>query len=824
MMSPDRFTDGAQEALAVAQQTVMDMSHSQMDVEHIVYAIFQQPDSQAMTVLERLGIDVDAMADRFEGVLNSAPKVAGAATQLYLTPRTQGLLTGATMASKRLNSEQIGTEHLLLGAVGVNNGQSDVIFKEFNLTQPRLETALKEAQGGADGSTEPVHGRSERSSRALDRYTIDLTTLAEEGKLDPVIGRQVEIQRVMQILTRRTKNNPVIIGEAGVGKTAIAEGLAQRIIAGDVPESLSHARVHALDMGALVAGAKFRGEFEERVKNVLNEVRSAHGDIVLFIDELHTVVGTGAAEGSMDASNMLKPALSRGELQAVGATTLDEYRKHIEKDTALERRFQPVYIEEPSVEDAIRILQGVAPRYEAHHKVTITPDALEAAVRLSARYITDRQLPDKAIDLIDEAGSRLRIDAESFTPELKQMDQRMRQLEIEDEAASNREDFEEAARIKQERAQLQNEYESTLSTWKQEKSIRNTVEAEDIATLISEWTGVPVSRMLEEETRRLTRMEKELHQRVIGQEQAVTALSDAIRRARAGLKDPERPIGSFIFLGPTGVGKTELARALAQFLFGDEEAMIRLDMSEYGERHEVSRLVGAPPGYIGYDDGGQLTELVRRRPYRVILFDEIEKAHPDVFNMFLQILEDGRLTDGHGRTVDFRNTVIIMTSNLGTEILQREQIGLLRNTNGAQAFQDLQRSVDQALKKAFRPEFINRIDEIIVFEPLSQEQILQIVDLMVAEVQERLEEKSLRITLTDAAREWLAKVGFDPSFGARPLRRAVQRHVENVLAREILEGRFSEGDDITVDVGDEELSFTKIEGAVDAPEPAMVRV
>ena len=826
MMSPDRFTDGAQEALAVAQQTVMDMSHSQLDLEHIVYAIFQQPDSQAVIVLERLGIDVDAMADRFEGVLNSAPKVSGGTTQLYLTPRTQGLLTSATMASKRLNSEQIGTEHLLLGAVGVNNGQSDAIFKEFNLTQPRLETALKEAQGGADTKGGPEDGRAggERSSRALDRYTIDLTTLAEEGKLDPVIGRQVEIQRVMQILTRRTKNNPVIIGEAGVGKTAIAEGLAQRIVAGDVPESLSHARVHALDMGALVAGAKFRGEFEERVKNVLNDVRAAHGDIVLFIDELHTVVGAGAAEGSMDASNMLKPALSRGELQAVGATTLDEYRKHIEKDTALERRFQPVYIEEPSVDDAIRILHGVAPRYEAHHKVTITPEALDAAVRLSARYITDRQLPDKAIDLIDEAGSRLRIDAESFTPELKQMDQRMRQLEIEDEAASNREDFEEAARIKQERAQLQNEYESALSTWKQEKSIRNTVEAEDIATLISEWTGVPVSRMLEEETRRLTRMEEELHRRVIGQEQAVTALSDAIRRARAGLKDPERPIGSFIFLGPTGVGKTELARALAQFLFGDEEAMIRLDMSEYGERHEVSRLVGAPPGYIGYDDGGQLTELVRRRPYRVILFDEIEKAHPDVFNMFLQILEDGRLTDGHGRTVDFRNTVIIMTSNLGTEILQREQIGLLRNTNGAQAFQDLQRSVDQALKKAFRPEFINRIDEIIVFEPLSQEQILQIVDLMVAEVQERLEEKSLRITLTDTAREWLAKVGFDPSFGARPLRRAVQRHVENVLAREILEGHFAEGDDITVDVGDEELSFTKIEGVIETPEPAAARV
>ncbi len=825
MMMPGPFTQGAQEVMNVAQKTAMDMRHSQLDVEHVVYSILQQPNSPAVGLLERLDINVGAMADRFEGVLNSAAKMTSGSAQLYLTPRMQGLLTGATMVAQRLGAEQIGTEHLLLGAVGVNNGDSDTIFREFNLTQPRLETALKEAQGGTSADDQDgVQGKAGGSrSRALDTYTIDLTTLAEEGKLDPVIGRQVEIQRVMQILTRRTKNNPVIIGEAGVGKTAIAEGLAQRIIAGDVPESLSHARVHALDMGALVAGAKFRGEFEERLKNVLNDVRKAHGDIVLFIDELHTVVGTGAAEGSMDASNMLKPALSRGELQAVGATTLDEYRKHIEKDTALERRFQPVYIEEPSVEDAIRILQGVAPRYEAHHKVTITPEALEAAVRLSARYITDRQLPDKAIDLIDEAGSRLRIDAESFTPELKQMDQRMRQLEIEDEAASQREDYEEAARIKQERAQLQNDYETTLSTWKQEKSIRNTVEADDIATLISEWTGVPVSRMLEEETQRLTLMEGELHRRVIGQEQAVTALSDAIRRARAGLKDPERPIGSFIFLGPTGVGKTELARALAQFLFGDEEAMIRLDMSEYGERHEVSRLVGAPPGYIGYDDGGQLTELVRRRPYRVILFDEIEKAHPDVFNMFLQILEDGRLTDGHGRTVDFRNTVIIMTSNLGTEILQRESIGLLRPAAGAQAFQDLQRSVDQALKKAFRPEFINRIDEIIVFEPLSQEQILQIVDLMVAEVQERLDEKSLRIRLTDAAREWLAKVGFDPSFGARPLRRAVQRHMENVLAREILEGRFSEGDDITVDVGDEELTFTKVTAAVEAVEPVAVQ-
>ena len=820
MMSPDRFTEGAQEVIGVAQQTVMDMRHSQLDVEHVVYAILRQPDSPAVNVLERLGVNVADLRDRFEAVLEAAPKIANEATQLYLTPRVQGLLTNAAMAASRGATGQIGAEHMLLGALSVNNGESDTIFRTFNVTSQRVETMLKDSLGGAAGERQGQEGADgpkgtgrgqdrERGSGALDKYTIDMTELAERGRLDPVIGRQQEIQRVMQILTRRTKNNPVIIGESGVGKTAIAEGLAQRIITGDVPESLSHARVLALDMGALVAGAKFRGEFEERLKNVLNEVRDAKGDVVLFIDELHTVVGAGAAEGAMDASNMLKPALARGELQAIGATTLDEYRKYIEKDTALERRFQPVHVDEPSVEDAIAILQGVAPRYEAHHKVRITPEALVAAVKLSARYITDRKLPDKAIDLIDEAGSRIRIDAESFTPELKEMDQRNRQLEIEEEAAAQREDYEAAARIKQARAQLSNEYEAALNAWRHEKSIRDTVEEEDIARLIFEWTGVPVSRMLEEETQRLMRMESELHHRVIGQDQAISALSDAIRRARAGLKDPNRPLGSFIFLGPTGVGKTELARALAEFLFGDEEAMVRLDMSEYAERHEVSRLVGAPPGYIGYDDGGQLTELVRRRPYRVILFDEIEKAHPDAFNMFLQILEDGRLTDGHGRTVDFRNTVIIMTSNLGTEILQKERIGLLRNTEGAQAFQDLQRSVDQALKKQFRPEFINRIDEIIVFEPLSRSQILLIVDLMVTEVQKRLEERNLKITLTDAAREWLADVGFDPMFGARPLRRAVQRHVENVLAREILEGRIIDGDVLAVDLGDGALTFQK---------------
>jgi ATP-dependent Clp protease ATP-binding subunit ClpC len=803
MMKPEKFTEQAQEMLAASQELVRQYRHNQWDVEHILLALLQQENSVPVDILKALGVDIERMRERVEQVLQHTPKVAYEGAQIYATPRVAGVFQSASNEATRLKDEFVGAEHLLIAISGEQQGEAARILKEFGIDQEKIYRALQDIRGG-QRVTDP---RAESKYRALEKYSRDLTELARAGKLDPVIGRDEEIRRVMQILTRRTKNNPVIIGEVGVGKTAIAEGLAQKIVAGDVPDSLKGRRVLALDMGALVAGSKFRGEFEERLKAVMDEIRRAQGEIVLFIDELHTVVGAGAAEGAIDASNMLKPALSRGELQALGATTLDEYKKYVEKDRALERRFQQVYIDEPSAEDTIEMLKGLRPRYEAHHKIKIDDSALEAAAKLSQRYISDRHLPDKAIDLIDEAASKLRIDAESPPQEVKSLEQRIQQMTNEEEAASQRGDYKQSATLKAQRLSLEKEYEKARNKWLKDKKIKQVVTEEDIAELISKWTGIPVSRMLEGETEKLVHMEESLHLRIVGQDEAINAVSDAIRRARAGLKDPKRPIGSFIFLGPTGVGKTELARALAEFLFDNEEAMVRLDMSEYMEKHTVSRLIGAPPGYIGYEEGGQLTEAVRRRPYKVILFDEIEKAHEDVFNILLQILEDGRLTDGHGRTVDFKNTVLIMTSNLGGEEFQRGSLGFLHEVQTNSEQKRLRGAIETALKKKFRPEFLNRIDEVIIFKPLTEEQIRQIVDLQIKEVQKRLVDRKITVTLTDEAKDWLAKTGFDPTFGARPLKRTIQREVETPLSKKILQGEFKEGDEVKVDLSTEGLVF-----------------
>jgi len=752
-----------------------------------------------------------------EATLEKIPKITYEVGQIYATPRIAALFSAADAESRRLQDEFIGTEHLLIAIAGEEKGEAAGILGRSGVNQEKVYSALQKLRGGH----RVTDARAESKYRSLEKYGRDLTELARQGKLDPVVGREDEIKRVMQVLTRRTKNNPVIVGEAGVGKTAIAEGLAQKIATDDVPDSLKGRKVVALDMGALVAGTKFRGEFEERLKAVMDEVRQGEGEIILFIDEIHTVVGAGAAEGAIDASNMLKPALAHGELQCIGATTLDEYRKFIEKDKALERRLQPVFLGEPTVEATIEMLHGLRPRYEAHHKIKISDAALEAAARLSQRYVSDRYLPDKAIDLIDEAASKLRIDTESAPPEVKSLEQRLKQLTNEEEAATQREDYETAAQLKVERLQLEEEYDGAKSEWLQKEKISEVVDENDIASLISIWTGIPISQMLEGEAEKLLFMEERIHERLVNQEEAVVAISEAIRRSRAGLKDPRRPIGSFIFLGPTGVGKTELARALAQFLFDDENAMVRLDMSEYQERHTVSRLIGAPPGYIGFEEGGQLTEAVRRRPYRVILLDEIEKAHPEVFNTLLQVLDDGRMTDGHGRTVDFKNTVIIMTSNAGVELIRRESaIGFAatrKGDSGAQkrGYEEMKGKVMAEVKKTFRPEFLNRLDETIVFHELTEEQLRQIVELMIKDLQGRLLERKLSIELTEEARSWLAKAGYDPQFGARPLRRAIERYVENPMSTQVLRGEFNEGDTVVVDVEGDELTFTS--KAAEAP-------
>ncbi len=808
-MRQERFTEQAQEALALSQELVRQHHHNQWDVEHILLALLQQEKGLVVDILKELRVNVETVRQQVEAALERTPKVAYEAAQIYATPRIAQLMQMATAEADRLKDEFIGTEHLLIAITGEEKSEAAGILKRLGVDQEKVFQALQKLRGGH----RVTDARAESKYRSLEKYGRDLTELARQGKLDPVIGRENEIKRVMQVLTRRTKNNPVVVGEAGVGKTAIAEGLAQKIVSDDVPDSLKGRRVIALDMGALVAGSKFRGEFEERLKAVMDEVRQSKGEVILFIDEIHTVVGAGAAEGAIDASNMLKPALAHGELQCVGATTLDEYRKFIEKDKALERRLQPVFVSEPSVETTIEMLRGLRPRYEAHHKIKISDEALEAAARLSQRYISDRQLPDKAIDLIDEAASKLRIDTESAPPEVKSLERRLKELTNEEEAASQRQEYEHATQIKAERLRLEDEYNRAKSDWQQREKIDSVVDEEDIAKLISNWTGIPASQMLEGEAEKLLNMEERIHERLVNQEEAVTAISDAIRRSRAGLKDPKRPIGSFMFLGPTGVGKTELVRTLAQFLFDDENAMVRLDMSEYQERHTVSRLIGAPPGYVGYEEGGQLTEAVRRRPYRVILLDEIEKAHPEVFNTLLQLLDDGRLTDGHGRTVDFKNTVIVMTSNTGVELIKREvSLGFATQRGGAkarqQSYEDMKDKVLAEVKKTFRPEFLNRLDDIIVFHELNEEQLRNIVDLLVKDLQKRLDERKLGLEITDGAKSWLAKVGFDPLYGARPLRRAVERYVENPLSTKVLRGEFNEGDTIVVDLIDDALTFT----------------
>ena len=806
MMRQDRFTEGAQEVLAASQELVRKERHSQWDVEHVLMALLTHEGGAAPAIFEKLGVDRAKLREAVGKALAKAPKLAYDVVQIYTTPRIVRMLESANAEAERLKDEYVGVEHILVAIADEREGEAARILGQFAIDKEKIYRALQEVRGGArvDSPT------AESKYRALERYSVDLTDAARKGKLDPVIGREDEIKRVMQVLNRRTKNNPVIIGEAGVGKTAIAEGLAQKIVAGDVPENLKDKRVLALDMGAMVAGSKFRGEFEERLKAVMDEIKRAKGEIIVFIDEIHQVMGAGAAEGAIDASTMMKPALARGELQCVGACTLDDYRQHIEKDPALERRFAPVYVDEPSAEDTIEMVKGLRPRYEAHHKVKISDGAIEAAVHLSDRYISDRYLPDKAIDLIDEAASKHVIEAQTMPPEVRRLQERVDELAREAEAAAHRAEYEAAAHIKTELESIRAEYEQMRLQWEADHVASMNVDESDIAELVAKTTGIPVARMMEGESEKLLQMEERLHERVIGQEEAIRAVSEAIRRARAGLKDPRRPIGSFIFLGPTGVGKTELARALAAFMFDDEDAMVRMDMSEYQERHTVSRLIGAPPGYVGYEEGGQLTELVRRRPYRVVLFDEIEKAHPEVFNVLLQILEDGRLTDGHGRAVDFRNTVIIMTSNLGTEEFQRPAFGFVPSSKPSRTEKERQKSaVEKALRQAFRPELLNRIDEIIVFDPLTEDDLKQIVELLLRDVRERLAERHVGLELTEAAKAELVREGFDPVFGARPLRRTIERRVANPLSRRILAEEFAEGDTALVDFADGEYAFER---------------
>jgi len=805
-----RFTERAQKALVLAQEEARRLQYNFVGTEHLLLGLIREGDGVAAKVLVSMGITLDRVRQEVEKVIGRGSTPAEG--EIGLTPRAKKVvLEFSAEEARHLGHNYIGPEHILLGLIREGEGVAARVLVNLGADLDKLRAQIVQQLGGTNVPTAAGgKGRNRSQTPVLDQFGRDLNALAEEGKLDPVVGRDKEVERVIQILSRRTKNNPVLIGEPGVGKTAIAEGLAERIIAGKVPETLKDRRVVALDLGALVAGSKYRGEFEDRLKKVMEEIRQA-GNVILFIDEMHTIIGAGAAEGAIDASNILKPALARGELQAIGATTVDEYRKYVEKDAALERRFQPIMVEEPSREEALAILRGLRDRYEAHHRVEITDEALRASVSLSDRFVTDRFLPDKAIDVIDEAASRVRLKAFVAPPDLKKLEDRLEEVRKEKEGAIAAQEFEKAAKLRDQEQQLKDDLDAAKLDWeKKTASHKSVVTEDDVAHIVASWTGVPVKRLQMEESERLLHLEDELHRRIVGQGDAVTAVAKSIRRARAGLKDPHRPIGSFIFLGPTGVGKTELARALAEALFGDEDAMITIDMSEYMERHTVSRLVGAPPGYVGYEEGGQLTEAVRRRPYSVILLDEIEKAHPEVFNILLQVMENGRLTESKGRTVDFRNAVIIMTSNAGAQQTGSETgLGFRPDTEGDR-FEKMKSHVLEAVKHTFRPEFLNRLDDVIVFHQLSQEDLREIVNIMLKRVEERLTDQGLTLEVTDGAKELLAKEGYDPKFGARPLRRAVQRMLEDPLSEALLDGTVAMGEMVRVDAADGKLVFTPV--------------
>lgn len=810
----DNFTERAKKVIKLAREEAGRLGHNYIATEHLLLGLIREGEGVAAIALQNLGLDLDTLRLEIEKMIKNGPATLTLG-EVPFTPRAKKVLELAIENAQAMSHSYIGTEHILLGLIKEGEGIAARVLEKMGLNFERISAEINSLLGDdveVSHNINNISGEMEKKSKspALDAFSRDLTELARQGKLDPVIGRQDEIDRVIQVLSRRTKNNPVLIGEAGVGKTAIVEGLAQKIVANEIPGLLKNKRLVTLDLALMVAGTKYRGQFEERIKAIMSEIRHSK-DIIVFIDELHNLVGAGAAEGAIDASNILKPALSRGEIQCIGATTLDEYRKHIEKDAALERRFQPIFVEPPTVLETIEILKGLRARYEAHHHVKITDEALEAAAKFSDRYISGRFLPDKAIDLIDEAGSRAHLKATTPPSSLQELEKKIVNIGEEKEKAVKMQEFEKAAKLRDTQQRLKMELNTIKKQWEKERQVEYIAEviAEDIALIVSKWTGVPVIRLEEGETARLLRMEEELHKRVIGQDEALSVVTRAVRRSRAGIKDPKRPIGSFIFLGPTGVGKTELARALAEFLFGNEEAMIQIDMSEYMEKFAVSRLVGAPPGYVGYEEGGQLTEKVRRRPYSVVLLDEIEKAHPDVFNILLQVIEEGRLTDSLGRTVDFRNVVLIMTSNVGARLIDKNSSLGFTIPDGAETYKEMKTKLMDELKKTFQPEFLNRIDEVVVFSPLSREDLMQVIDLMVDKVKKRLTEKELTIMLSKESKEFLIDKGYDPNFGARPLRRAIQRFIEDPLAMDMLKNKFPSGSTILINLEKDKLVFEK---------------